>query len=61
MYPKALRKSKIRIAKIKLFSEAQKTVKMENVPKPTSEQIITYRSMAGIPGLQDISGKIFLY
>ena len=46
-----------------MFSEAQKIVKMENVPKPTQEQTNHYRkiyqSMAGIPGLQDISGKIF--
>ena len=63
MYPKVLRKSKIRVAKAKLFLEAQKTVEMENVPKPTSEQKNhyhkIYKSIAGIPGLQDILGKIF--
>ena len=42
-----------------MFSEAQRIIKMENSPKPTTEQIKLYRSMAGIPGLQDISGKIF--
>jgi hypothetical protein len=61
LHPKVLRKAKLRAAKAKMFSEAQKIMKMENVPKPTPEQIITYHSMAGIPGLQDISGKIFLY
>ena len=54
-----LRKMKIRSAKARMFSEAQKIEKMKNIPKPTSEQINIYRSMAGIPGLQDISGKIF--
>lgn len=63
--PNNLRKAKIRLAKSRMFSEAQKIKEMENVPKPTKEQTTTYRlnyhSMAGIPGLQDISGKIFLY
>jgi hypothetical protein len=63
LYPNELRKNKIRAAKARMFSEAQKTIKMENVPKPTLEQVdnyrLNYRLMAGIPGLQDISGKIF--
>ena len=42
-----------------MFSEAQKMIEMENIPKPTSEQTNHYRLMVGIPGLQDISGKIF--
>jgi hypothetical protein len=58
-----LRKAKIRSAKARMFSEAQKTVKMENVSKPTPEQTNyyheIYKLMAGIPGLQNISGKIF--
>ena len=62
-HPNALRKIKIRAAKARMFSEAQKIIKMENIPKPTSEQTNHYRkiyqSMVGIPGLQDISGKIF--
>jgi hypothetical protein len=59
LYPNKLRKTKIRAAKSRMFSEAQKIMEMENVSKPTSKQIDTYRSMAGIPGLQDISDKIF--
>jgi hypothetical protein len=59
----ALRKAKIRSAKARMFSEAQQIVKTKNIPKPTTKQINYYRkiyqSMVGIPGLQDISGKIF--
>ena len=42
-----------------MFSEAKNIIKMENVSKPSSSQIKFYHLMAGIPGLQDISGKIF--
>ena len=46
-----------------MFSKAQKMIKIENLPKSTPEQINHYRKiyqlMGGIPGLQDISGKIF--
>ena len=42
-----------------MFSQAQKIVNMEKISKPTSKQVNTYRSMVGIPNLQDISGKIF--
>lgn len=59
----ALRKTKIRAAKARMFSEAQNIIKMENPPKPTTEQTKNYRkiyqSIVGIPGLQEISGKIF--
>jgi len=37
-----LRKMKIRSAKARMFSEAQKIEKMKNIPKPTSEQINIY-------------------
>jgi hypothetical protein len=59
----ALRKIKIRAAKARMFSEAQEIIKLENTPKPCTKQINdyreNYRSMVGIPCLQDISGKIF--
>jgi hypothetical protein len=59
----ALRKAKIRAAKARMFSEAQNLVKIENPSKPTIKQSKNYRkiyqSIIGIPGLQEISGKIF--
>jgi hypothetical protein len=62
-YSNALRKAKIRAAKARMFSEAQNLIKMENPLKPTMEQAKNYRkiyqSIVGIPGLQEISGKIF--
>ena len=58
-HPNALRKIKIRAAKARMFSEAQEIIKLESPPKPCTTQIQNYRSMVGIPGLQDISGKIF--
>jgi hypothetical protein len=62
-YPNELRKVKIRAAKARMFSEAQNLIKMENPLKPTTEQTKNYRkiyqSIIGIPGLQEISGKIF--
>lgn len=70
-----LRQKKIRAAKARMFSEAKKIQEMEkniiykeSIPKPTStqvnhyrsEQIKYYRSIGGIPGLQYVSGKIFI-
>ena len=42
-----------------MFSEAQEIIKLEDSLKPCTTQIQKYRSMVGIPGLQDIFGKIF--
>jgi hypothetical protein len=65
--PAALRKSKIKVAKSRLLSEAKKTQEMESnithmeqLSEPTISQRKLYNNMIGIPGLQDVLGKYYI-
>ena len=66
--PTALRRMKIKAAKKKLLSEAQKiqeiesnTIHTEQLEQPTQKRRKIYNLMNGIPGLQNISGKYFIF
>jgi hypothetical protein len=66
--PTALRRMKIKAAKKKLLSEAQKiqeiesnTIHTEQLEQPNQKRRKIYNLMNGIPGLQNISGKYFIF
>jgi hypothetical protein len=66
--PAALKRTKIKAAKTRLLSEAKRIEEMESnsiyiekLSNPTSTQRKIYHSMIGIPGLNDISGKYFIF
>jgi hypothetical protein len=66
--PTALRRMKIKAAKKKLLSEAEKiqeiesnTIHTEQLEQPTQKRRKIYNLMNGIPGLQNISGKYFIF
>ena len=64
--PLALRRMKIKAAKSRLLSEVQKiqenelnTIYTKQLEQPTQKLRKIYNLINGIPGLQNISGKIF--